>query len=357
MMKSLGKFPDPFIEEISGQPDALRRASAGLLADHETLRTIARAAEGRSLVFTGMGSSYDACYPAVTELAQAGIVATMLDAAELLHFRMAILEHHALLVAVSQSGESAEVVHAVEGARAGAASPVVIAVTNGTANSLARAADYVLDTGAGPESGPSTMTFAGSLVTVAALGRVLARREPRAVVERLDREAELAARASERLLADPGLAEELAHWFGEPDTAVILGRGPARAAAEMGALTVKEAVGIPIESLQTAQFRHGPLELVGPGLAAIVIATEPETLEIDLALTEELVRAGSRVLLVTADGRAVPGARTISTGPLDRALRPAVSIVPIQLLAWRLAVRRGREPGAYYRATKVTTHE
>ena len=115
--------------------------------------------------------------------------------------------------------------------------------------------------------------------------------------------------------------------------------------------------GIPIESLQTAQFRHGPLELVGPGLAAIVIATEPETLEIDLALTEELARAGSRVLLVTADERSVPGARSIATARLDRAVCPAVSIVPIQLLAWRLAARHGREPGAYYRATKVTTHE
>ncbi len=357
MMKSLGKFPDPFIAEISGQPDALRRAAAGLLADLETLRSIARAADGRSIVFTGMGSSYDACYPAVTELAQAGIAATMLDAAELLHFRMAILEHDALLVAVSQSGESAEVVRVVEGVRTDARSPVVVVVTNGTENSLAHAADHVLDTCAGPETGPSTMTFASSLVTVAALGRVLAREDPAIVRDRLDREAGLAARAIERLLTEPGLADELADWFGEPDTAVILGRGPARAAAEMGALTVKEAVGIPIESLQTAQFRHGPLELVGPGLAAIVIATEPETLEIDLALTEELARAGSRVLLVTAEERSVPGARSIATARLDRAVCPAVSIVPIQLLAWRLAARHGREPGAYYRATKVTTHE
>jgi fructoselysine-6-P-deglycase FrlB-like protein len=96
---------------------------------------------------------------------------------------------------------------------------------------------------------------------------------------------------------------------------------------------------------------------MGPGLAAIVIATEPETLEIDLGLAAELVRAGSRVLLITADDQAIPGARVIATGRLDRALWSAVSIVPIQLLAWRLAARHGREPGAYYRASKVTTHE
>jgi glutamine---fructose-6-phosphate transaminase (isomerizing) len=356
-MKSLGKFPDPFIAEISGQPDALRRAVTGLRADSATLLAIARAAAGRHVVFTGMGSSYDACYPAVTELARSGIATTMLDAAELLHFRTPILEHDALLVAVSQSGESVEVVRTVDLVRAGATPPILVAVTNGTDNSLARAADHVIDTRAGPETGPSTMTFAGSLVSIAALGRVIAGAEPGDVIGRLDHDAELAAAATEGLLAEPGLADELADWFGAPDTAVILGRGPARAAAEMGALTVKEAVGIPIESLQTAQFRHGPLELVGPGLAAIVIATEPETLEIDIGLAAELVAAGSRVMLVTAEEQGLPGARTITTGRLDRALCPAVSIVPIQLLAWRLAARRGREPGAYYRATKVTTHE
>jgi glucosamine--fructose-6-phosphate aminotransferase (isomerizing) len=356
-MKSLGKFPDPFIAEISGQPDALRRAAAGSREDEATLRSIAEVARGRHVVFTGMGSSYDACYPAVTELAQAGIVATMLDAAELLHFRTAILERDALLVAVSQSGESVEVVRVVGLAKTWAAPPVVVAVTNGTENSLARAADHVIDTRAGVETGPSTMTFAGSLVSLAALGRVLSGAPAVTVIDRLMQESELAAVATERVLAEAALADELADWFGAPETAVILGRGPARAAAEMGALTVKEAVGIPIESLQTAQFRHGPLELVGPGLAAIVIATESETIEIDLGLADELVRAGSRVLLVTTGERTIPGARTVATGPLDRALCPAVAIVPIQLLAWRLAGRRGREPGAYYRATKVTTHE
>ena len=90
-MKSLGNFPDPFIAEISGQPDALRRAASALADQAGTLASIAAAATGRTLVFTGMGSSYDACYPAVAELARGGIAAVMLDSAELLHFRTAML--------------------------------------------------------------------------------------------------------------------------------------------------------------------------------------------------------------------------------------------------------------------------
>ena len=89
-MKSLGKFPDPFIAEIAGQPDALRRAAAGLAGHLESLEALA-ARPARALVFAGMGSSYDACYPAVTALARAGIAATMVDTAELLHFRMPTL--------------------------------------------------------------------------------------------------------------------------------------------------------------------------------------------------------------------------------------------------------------------------
>ena len=89
-MKSLGKFPDPFIAEIAGQPDALRRAASGLAAHVDTLEALRTRPVG-ALVFAGMGSSYDACYPAVTALARAGVSATMVDTAELLHFRLPTL--------------------------------------------------------------------------------------------------------------------------------------------------------------------------------------------------------------------------------------------------------------------------
>jgi glucosamine--fructose-6-phosphate aminotransferase (isomerizing) len=125
----------------------------------------------------------------------------------------------------------------------------------------------------------------------------------------------------------------------------------------MGALTIKEAVGIPVESLETAQFRHGPLELAGPDLAAIVIATEAETGALDTGLAEELLAAGAAVLVVTQEGVAPTGAIRVELGKLNRALAPAVSILPVQLLAWRLASLSGREPGAYHRASKVTTRE
>ncbi len=360
-MKSLGNFPDPFIAEISGQPDALRRAADGVPAQADVLERVAATAHGRTIVFTGMGSSYDACYPAVTELAQAGVAAVMLDAAELLHFRTAMLSARTILVAVSQSGESAEVVRAVREVRARPAEqPQVVAVTNGVANTLARLADLALDTSAGQEAGPSTMTFAASLVLVAAVARAMAGLPVPTLIEDLRHGAELAAAALDRLLDDDALPERLVTWLGDREAFVILGRGPARAAAEMGALTIKEAVGMPVESLQTAQFRHGPLELTGPGLAAMVIATEPQTSALDLELAAELLGTGAAVMTITEGPSRdddVTDVVNVAIGAMDRALAPAVSILPAQLLAWRLAGLRGREPGSYHRASKVTTRE
>jgi glucosamine--fructose-6-phosphate aminotransferase (isomerizing) len=308
------------------------------------------------VVFTGMGSSYDACYPAVAELARAGIAAVMLDSAELLHFRTGMLGERTLLVTVSQSGESAEIVRLVN-ELSPENRPTVVSVSNGLDNRLSSLADAALDTRAGPETGPSTMTFDGSLVLVGAVGRAVAGDRIETILDQTATEVELAATAMERLLADPTLPDALMAWLGDRVTAVILGRGPARAAAEMGALTIKEAVGMPIESLQTAQFRHGPLELAGPGLAVMIIATEPETRDLDLGLARELLDVGAGVFLVTEEEEAPAGATSICTGQHDRAIRPAVSILPAQLLAWRLSTLHGREPGAYYRASKVTTRE
>ena len=157
-MKSLGNFPDPFIAEIAGQPEALRRAGNGAIEQTEALQAAAAPARRGRIVFSGMGSSYDACYPAVTALATEGVATLMVDAAELLHFRLPILREEDLLVLVSQSGESAETVGVARSLRGSARAPTIACVTNGAGNTLSSLADVALDTRAGEETGPSTMS-------------------------------------------------------------------------------------------------------------------------------------------------------------------------------------------------------
>jgi glucosamine--fructose-6-phosphate aminotransferase (isomerizing) len=343
-MKSLGKFPDRFLAEIAGQPDALRRAGDRLSdQDAELGRLRAAIEEATSIIFTGMGSSYDACYPIVTSLAGRGLACSMLDTAELLHFRLPLLRPGSLLVCISQSGESAELVRLIE-RLPDIARPTVAAVTNGSGNTLAAAADIALDTGVGEETGPSTMTFAGALAVLEALTG-----EP--PIER-------AALEMERLLAEPDTtADDLSSWIDGRPTLALVGRGSARAAAEMGALTLKEAARFPAESLQAAQFRHGPLELAGPHLAVIVIATEPATRPLELGLASELSAAGAAVLVVSQDGDCPEGTEAVTVGPLDGGLAAAAATIPAQLLAWRLARCRGLTPGEFAIAGKVTTKE
>jgi glucosamine--fructose-6-phosphate aminotransferase (isomerizing) len=356
-MKSLGNFPDPFIAEIAGQPEALRRAGNGAIEQTEALEAAAAPARRGRIVFSGMGSSYDACYPAVTALAVAGVATLMIDAAELLHFRLPILHDDDLLVLVSQSGESAETVGVARALRRTVRAPSIACVTNGTGNTLASLADVALDTRAGEETGPSTLTFVCALAVLAALTRTVAGASAHDAASAIAFEADRTAGTIADLVADPALPERLVAWHGGRATTVILGRGAARAAAEMGALTIKEAVGMPVESLQTAQFRHGPLELAGPDLAAIVLATEAETAELDRSLAADLASLNAAVLLLTTGGAAPAGTMSIPIGSLDRLLSPAAAVVPAQLLAWRLSVERGRNPGSYVHASKVTTHE
>ena len=164
-MKSLGNFPDRFLAEIAGQPEAIVRAAQAAAEQRDALAAITRrAAAADSIVFTGMGSSHFACYAPVTTLARAGIHSSMIDAAELLHFRMPGLTERTLVVCVSQSGESAEPVRVAQALAGRARRPALVTITNGLENSLARLADVALDTRAGEELGPSTMTFDATLV-------------------------------------------------------------------------------------------------------------------------------------------------------------------------------------------------
>lgn len=358
-MTAISERLDPYLSEILEQPAALRRAGHAVVAQVAQLRTLTALREANPrIVLTGMGSSFDACLAAASILAGMGVMPTTVNASELLHFRRNALGPGCLLLIVSQSGRSAEIVRLADTSD-GISRPAIVSITNGLDNPLASASDVAFDMEVGPERGPATMTFAASLVVLAALVEILGRNRSKdieavstLVADRADR----ASRAAERLLADHrDHADELQTWLGHRSL-VILGRGTARAAAEVGALSLKEAGGYPAEALDTAEFRHGPLELAGPDLAAVVISLEASTRPLDHALCEELSAFGTRVLVV-GGGPAPRGARFIAIGDIHRSLAPSVAAIPLQLLAWRIATARARRPGEFTRGSKITTRE
>jgi glutamine---fructose-6-phosphate transaminase (isomerizing) len=356
---------DSLLGEIGRQGDAIRGAAAALETQADALGAIARRRPEGRIVLTGMGSSLAAGQALVATLGGAGIAVDLVNAAELLHFGLPTLDGRTTLIVVSQSGRSVEVVRILDRMRDRRGErPFVIGVTNGTANPLAEAADVALDIAVGDELGPATTTFAATLVALDGVGRVIqagsarSAADPSAIARDVAVAADAAALAIEHLLVDrPALTETVLGWHEGRPTVVIVGRGVGRAASDMASLTLKEVAGTAAESMIAADFRHGPLELVGPDLAIAFIAIEPDTDAIDRAFATELSRGASSVLIVGAEAEEGGTARTITLGSLARSLAPAAAVVPFQLLARELAIARGREPGVFRFASKVTTTE
>ena len=359
-MSSASPHSDLFLSEIREQPRALRAAAGGLADQREALAQLAELAAGDpTLILTGMGSSFDACLCTASALARRGRLSTTINAAELLHFRLDALGPDAVLVAISQSGNSIELVRIAQALAARPVRPRLVTVTNGLDNPLAQVADVPLDTCAGVERGPSTKTFAATFVLAEALVEALVGSAPVAeVCAAVAADAERAAAAAEELLAEPeALAGRMHAALAGHPSLVVVGRGTARAAAEMAGLVLKEAAQVQAESLDTGEFRHGPLELAGPELGIAVIATEERTLALDLGLIEELATAGAATVAITTCEPAARATESIAIGPVDPILAPAVAVIPLQLLAWRIAREKGRDPGRFTLATKVTTRE
>lgn len=353
---------DTFLGEIVEQPEALRRAARSLIEQVETLGLVAESdVRSRPLLLTGMGSSYHACLAAASMLGRGGVLAVTANAAELLHFRRDALTEASLVVIVSQSGQSVEVVRLAEEFAARGRRPPLAAITNGTDNPLASTADISLDTAAGEEVGPSTKSYAATFVPLRALVAVILGSPDKAwrhEVERTALQARQAADAAAWMLRSPEeLADDLMTWMNGRRSLAILGRGVARGAAETSALVLKEAARFPVEALDAAEFRHGPLELADPNLAAVLLSLEEGIRQLDRRLAEELARHGAAVMIVGDLNGGAGGTRSLGIGRLDPLLSCAVAVIPAQLLSWRLAVAGGWHPGEFLRASKVTTRE
>ncbi len=120
------------------------------------------------------------------------------------------------------------------------------------------------------------------------------------------------------------------------------------------ALITKETAKLPTEGMIGGQFRHGPIEVVSPGVVTVIFAGPSRTRELDLALAADLAGREGQVLVLGAN---VPGALGVDVPDVDEWTAPVAEIVPIQLLAAGLAKRRGVEPGTFRFIQKVTVTE
>jgi glucosamine--fructose-6-phosphate aminotransferase (isomerizing) len=338
-----------YLQDILNQPQALENTLAGLDSSEFLQRLVHRLREGKfhRLVLTGMGSSFHALHPLSLNLISHGLTALMVETSELVHYKNNFFSPKTLIVAVSQSGKSAEIVRLIKmnGERS-----TVIAVTNTKDSPLAQHAAAVLLTQSGEEFSVSCKTYVTALMALKWLGDVLCERD----VRRSRRELKYAAPAVAAYLANwkdyvtslVSKLEDVRHLF-------MVGRGASLAAVGTGALIVKEADHFHAEGMSSAAFRHGPLEMLGREMFVLVFSGEARTRALNRRLVDDIQQQGGRAELIGE------GASTQCFRVRDSvaALRPILEILPVQMITLALAARAGREPGRFQLATKVTTRE
>lgn len=254
----------------------------------------------------------------------------------------------ALVVGISQSGRSPDVVQVLTDARRQGA--VTLAITNDPGSPLADTADTVIPLQAGPELAiAASKTYVAELAAVALLSDALAGGGA---------EGELAAFPGQiaRALDTEAIAQRAARELRGLRQCAVIGRGYHYATIREWALKLKEMALVMADPYSAADFEHGPIALVEPGFQVLAVAVGGPTLP-GLAELLPRLRADGARLLVLSDDEAVRDVADDAI-PLDSGtpewLSPAVAIVPCQLLAYHLAVANGRDPDAPRGLRKVT---
>ena len=268
----------------------------------------------------------------------------------------------ALVIGISQSGRSPDVVGVLADARAQGAA--TIAITNATDSALGSAAEFVIDIGAGPEKAvAATKTYSASLLAIAMLAAALGGGKPDALGgddaarwSSLGRLPELMAGA---LDGEPTVAEAAAARAAI-DRSIVLGRGFEYATAREWALKLKELAQVKADPYSAADFQHGPMALVEPGYLVLATAPTGASLPSMRELLERLRDQYKVDLVIISDDptvRAIGAAGlTIPSGIADW-LTPIVSVLPAQLFAYHTTVGRGMDTENPRWISKVTlTH-
>ncbi|MBN1292036.1 MAG: SIS domain-containing protein [Candidatus Latescibacteria bacterium] len=351
-----------FVREIKKQPDALRVAvdfygtakGRSLLADAAGVLS-----SKRKLVFTGMGTSLYAPYLIVNELSGIEPFCDIRDAGELLHFDLRSFRENDALIAISQSGESAETKQVVQKLRG---KVTVVSIVNNISSYMGENSDFVLPLIAGNEASISTKTYTNTLAVLLLLSTSLHGQEPDTVLDGLDHTAQI---MEENLEAIHTLSRQAVQFFGNLSNLHVVARGSDLVTARQCVLILKEGSGIFTEALSAGLFRHGPIELAGEGHSALFIVSDNNKPELTLNLAGEIAHMGSRVFVVS-DGTSVVDSSDTSflhtslpfgNETIPSRLFPILCAPFIGFFVHETGKLKGKEAGIFRHATKITAKE
>lgn len=357
-------FPHHMLKEIYEQPKVLEATLASMLEGTRAAEMLgvdaAFARQIQRIELVACGTSWHAALIARRAIEELVGIPTTADIASEYRDWPRRPREGTLAIAITQSGETTDTLEALRAAkRTGYRTGAICNVRGST---IAREADGALFTLAGTEVAiASTKAFtcqvAALLSMAIALGRLRGSMDSareRAVVQAL----ESAPRMVQGILqANAAIAKEIAREQSEPQTFFYLGRGYGHPVALEGALKLKETSYIHAEAYPSGEFRHGPIALISHGIPVVAVAARSRQLDKILANLEDVREKGGTVIAVgTEDGALSKAAdRILPIGEIDEVAMPLLASVPLQLLAYELAVARGREVDSPRNLSKAVT--
>lgn len=345
---SKGRYRHFMLKEIFEQTKVLADTLEGRIASLDVLR--ASFGEGAAEIFARLkqihivacGTSYHAGMVAKYWLESLARIPTQVDIASEYRYRDVVVGEDTLFIAVSQSGETADTLAALNKAKTlGYLS--TFAICNVATSSLVRESDGVFFTRAGVEIGvASTKAFTTQLVAFLMLSAALCRDER--AKEVLTQLQQLPA-ICERTLKINHEVESLATMFVNKAHALFLGRGVQYPVALEGALKLKEISYIHAEAYPAGELKHGPLALVDGEMPVVAVAPNDELLDKLKSNLHEVSARGGQLFVFVDDSQAwqTNGARLIHVPTCGHWIEPIIYTIPLQLLAYHVAVAKGTD--------------
>ena len=349
-----GPYRHYMLKEIFEQPLALANTLEGRISEGHVLESFLGPRAGELLAkvqrvqIAACGTSAHAGMVARYWIEEMARIPCAVDLASEFRYREPVIEANTLFITISQSGETADTLEALRHAKTKPLAASLV-ICNAPESSLVRESDIALMTHAGPErSVASTKAFTTQLMALALVTLLLARRrglsaaEEKAFVKSL----QSTSAKVEQVLEHDDVLKQLAERLIHKQHALFLGRGTMFPVALEGALKLKEISYIHAEAYAAGELKHGPLALVDEHMPVIAVAPRGELLEKVKSNLQE-VRARGGELIVFADQEAGfkdgPGVTVIGMPHSDELIDPMVYTIPLQLLAYHVAVLKGTD--------------
>lgn len=340
------------LKEIHEQPDTLRNAIRGRLnhddgiarlnglnLQRDELRRIKR------VIITACGTSFHAGLIGEYLIEEVARVPVEVEYASEFRYRSPIVTDDTILFAISQSGETADTLAAMREAKQLGAT--VLGLVNVVGSTIARESDGGVYLHAGPEIGvASTKAFTAQVTVLAMIANLLGRMRTYSVQqghEMIDA-LEKIPEQIEHILSHSDLIREIAQLYCKADNFLYLGRGINYPVAMEGALKLKEISYVHAEGYPAAEMKHGPIALIDQNMPVVVIALRDPIYDKVMSTVAEIKARNGRIIAIATEGDyeiQEKADHVIYVPATNRLLTPLLSVVPLQLLAYHIAVLRG----------------